>query len=134
MSTKRQKIQMELAFMAEGRGEAPMAANKGTEVPMAKREPEDPALTVLLMEQICQRENLRKALQRVKQNKGGPGIDGMTVNKLPGYLKKHWPQIREQLLVGTYHPKPVKRVEIPKSNGGIRQLGTPPGVDALFSR
>jgi RNA-directed DNA polymerase len=87
MGTKRRKIQMELAFMAEGRGEAPMAVNKGTEVPMVKLEPEDPALTVLLMEQICQRENLRKALRRVRQNKGGPGIDGMTVNKLPGYLK-----------------------------------------------
>ncbi len=110
MGTERRKIQMELAFMAEGRGEAPRTANKGTEVPMAKREPEDPALTVLLMERICQRENLSKALQRVKQNKGGPGIDGMTVNKLPGYLKKHWPQIREQLLAGVYSPKPVKRV------------------------
>ncbi len=88
--------------MAEGRGEAPMAADKGTEVSMAKRQPEDPALTVLLMEQICQRENLRKALQRVRQNKGSPGIDGMTVNKLPRYLKKHWPQIREQLLAVSY--------------------------------
>jgi RNA-directed DNA polymerase len=115
MGTGRRKIQMELAFMSEGRGEAPRAGNKGTEVSMAKRDSEDPALTVLLMEQICQRENLSKALQRVKQNKGGPGIDGMTVNKLVGYLKKHWPQIREQLLTGAYSPKPVKRVEIPKS-------------------
>ena len=116
---------MELAFMAEGRGETPMAVNKGTEVPMAKRQPEDPALTVLLIEQICQRENLRKALQRVRQNKGAPGIDGMTVNKLVGYLKKRWPGIREQLLAGAYSPKPVRRVEIPKSNGGIRKLGIP---------
>ncbi len=83
MGAKRRKIQMELAFMAEGRGEAPMVVNKGTEVPMAKLETEDPALTVLLMEQICQRENLSKALQRVRQNKGSPGIDGMTVKKLP---------------------------------------------------
>ena len=60
MGTKRQKIQMELAFMAEGRGEAPMAVNKGTEVPMAKRDPEDPALTILLMEQICQHENFKE--------------------------------------------------------------------------
>ena len=66
MGTEQQKIQMELAFMAEGRGETPMAADKGTEVSMAKREPEDPALTVLLMEQIGQRENVRKALQRVR--------------------------------------------------------------------
>ena len=77
--------------MAEGRGETPMAANKGTEVSMAKRKSEDPALPVLLMEEVCQRENLRKALQRVRQNKGSPGIDGMTVKKLSSYLKKHWP-------------------------------------------
>jgi RNA-directed DNA polymerase len=134
MGAKRQKIQMELAFMAEGRGEAPMAANKGTEVSMAKHESEDPALTVLLMERICQRENLSKALQRVRQNKGGPGIDGMTVNKLVGYLKKHWPQIREQLLAGVYSPKPVKRVEIPKSDGGIRKLGIPTVLDRFIQQ
>jgi len=134
MGTKQQKTQMELAFMAEGRGEAPMAAHKGTEVPMTKREPEDPALTVLLMEQICQRENLRKALQRVRQNKGSPGIDGMTVNKLPGYLKKHWPEIHEQLLAGTYGPKPVKRVEIPKPDGGVRKLGIPTVLDRFIQQ
>ena len=134
MGTKRRKIQMELAFMSECRGEAPRAGSKGSEVPMAKRESEDPALTVLLMERICERENLRKALQRVKQNKGGPGIDGMTVNKLPGYLKKHWPEIREQLLAGVYIPKPVKRVEIPKSDGGIRKLGIPTVLDRFIQQ
>ena len=134
MGTKRQKIQLELAFMAEGRGEAPMAADKGTEASKAKRSPEDPALPVLLMEEICQRENLRKALQRVKQNKGSPGIDGMTVKKLPGYLKKHWPQIREQLLVGIYQPQPVKRTEIPKSTGGIRKLGIPTVLDRFVQQ
>lgn len=125
MGAKRRKIQLELAFMAESRGEAPMAADKGTEASKAKRTPEDPALPVLLMEEICQRENLRKALQRVRQNKGSPGIDGMTVKKLPGYLKKHWPQIREQLLAGNYQPQPVKRTEIPKPDGGMRKLGIP---------
>ena len=129
MGTERRKIQMELAFMAEGRGEAPKAVYKGTEVPMAKCGSEDPALPVLLMEHICERENLRKALHRVRQNKGGPGIDGMTVHKLPGYLKKHWPPIREQLLAGAYRPKPVKRVEIPKSSGGVRKLGIPTVLD-----
>jgi RNA-directed DNA polymerase len=111
-----------------------MAAGKGTEVSMAKRGPEDPALPVLLMEEICQRENLRKALQRVRQNKGGPGVDGMTVSKLPGYLKKHWPEIRKQLLSGTYSPKPVKRVEIPKSEGGIRKLGIPTVLDRFVQQ
>jgi RNA-directed DNA polymerase len=134
MDTKRQKIQLELAFMADSRGETPMAANKGTEVSMAKRNPEDPVLPVLLMEQICQRENLRKALQRVRQNKGSPGIDGMTVRRLSSYLKKHWPQIREQLLAGNYQPQPVKRVEIPRPNGGIRKLGIPTALDRFIQQ
>jgi len=134
MDAKRQKIQMELAFMAEGRGEALMAAGKGTEVSMAKRGPEDPALPVLLMEEICQRENLRKALQRVRRNKGSPGIDGMTVKKLSSYLRKHWPQIREQLLAGSYRPQPVKRVEICKPTGGIRKLGIPTVLDRFIQQ
>ena len=134
MGSGQQKTQMELAFMTECRGEAPKAADKGTEVPMAKRESEDPALTVLLMEQICQRENLIKALQRVRQNKGSPGIDGMTVNKLPGYLKRHWSEIRKQLLCGTYSPKPVKRVEIAKSEGGTRKLGIPTVLDRFIQQ
>jgi len=71
---------------------------------MAKRKPENPALPDLLMEEVCRRENLWKALQRVRQNKGSCGIDGMTVKKLSGYLKKHWPNIREQLLQGSYPP------------------------------
>lgn len=134
MDARRQKMQLELAFMAESRGEAPRAVDKGTEVSKAKRKPEDPALAVLLMEEICQRENLRKALQRVRQNKGSPGIDGMTVKKLPGYLKKHWPQIREQLLAGNYRPQPVKRVEIPKFTGGIRKLGIPTTLDRFIQQ
>jgi hypothetical protein len=66
------------------------------------------------MEEVCERENCKQALRRVKANKGSPGIDGMTVEKLSGHLKEHWPVIREQLLNGTYTPQPVKRVEIPK--------------------
>jgi RNA-directed DNA polymerase len=111
-----------------------MAADKGTEASKAKRDSEDPALPVLLMEEICQRENLRRALQRVRQNKGSPGIDGMTVKKLSSYLKKHWPQIREQLLAGTYSPEPVKRVEIPKPTGGIRKLGIPTALDRFVQQ
>ena len=134
MDAKRQKSQLELAFMADGRSEAPMSFGKGTEASMAKHKPEDPALGVLLMEEIVKRENLRKALQRVRQNKGSPGIDGMTVNKLSSYLKKHLPQIREQLLAGTYQPKPVKRVEIPKPDGGIRKLGIPTALDRFIQQ
>jgi RNA-directed DNA polymerase len=134
MDAKRRKIQLELAFMAEGRSEAPMAVSKGTEVSRAKHTPEDPALPVLLMEEIIKRENLKRAIQRVRQNKGSPGIDGMTVRKLPGYLKKHWPRIREQLLAGTYQPRPVKRTEIPKPDGGIRKLGIPTVLDRFVQQ
>ena len=77
------------------------------------------------MEEVCERENLKAALQRVKDNKGSPGIDGMTVDGLVDYLKQQWPVIREQLLSGTYVPKPVRRVEIPKPDGGVRKLGIP---------
>jgi RNA-directed DNA polymerase len=77
------------------------------------------------MEEICERENLKQALQQVKVNKGSAGVDGMTIGGISDYLKQHWPAIREQLLSGTYEPKPVRRVEIPKPDGGVRKLGIP---------
>ena len=73
------------------------------------------ALTEHLMEETCQRENLNRAYRRVKSNRGAPGTDGMTVAELGVHLKEHWPRIREQLLNDLYQPRPVKRVEIPKS-------------------
>ena len=121
MGKRRQKIQMELAFMAEGRGETPKAATKGTELSMAERRAESPAIGDLLMEEVCRRENLLRSLRRVKQNRGNPGIDGMTVDELGDYLRDHWPNIREQLLEGSYRPQPVKRVEMPKPGGGVRK-------------
>ncbi|MFY9528065.1 MAG: hypothetical protein WBC04_02100 [Candidatus Acidiferrales bacterium] len=86
---------------------------------------ESPAMAERLMEEVCERENCKQALRRVKGNKGSPGVDGMTVHQLPGYLKQHWPAIREQLLNGTYKPQPVRRVEIEKPEGGVRKLGIP---------
>ena len=118
MGDKRQKNQLELAFLEEGRSEAPTASGEGTESLTAKRRAESPAIGEPLMEEVCERENCKQALARVKANKGSPGVDGMTVRELPGYLKQHWPAIREQLLSGTYKPQPVKRVEIPKPDGG----------------
>jgi RNA-directed DNA polymerase len=117
MSDKRQKNQLELAFLAEDTGEAPSTAEKGTESPTAKRKAESPAIGEQLMEEVCERENCKQALSRVKANKGSPGVDGMAVGDLPGYLKQHWPAIRERLLSGAYGPQPVKRVEIPKPDG-----------------
>ena len=134
MSSKRQKTQLLLAFAAENRDEFPTAADAGTELRMAQRDAQSPTQTDSLMEEVCQRDNLWQALKRVEANKGAPGVDGMTVRKLPKYLKRHWPKIREQLLAGTYRPQPVKRVEIPKPEGGVRKLGIPTALDRFIQQ
>jgi RNA-directed DNA polymerase len=138
MSGERQKNrpeQLGLAFSGGGWGEASGALGRGTETPMAKRVYESPADTERLMEEVCERVNCEQALKRVKANKGGPGVDGMTVQQLPEYLKQHWPAIREQLLGGTYRPQPVKRVEIDKpEGGGVRKLGVPTVLDRLIQQ
>jgi RNA-directed DNA polymerase len=77
------------------------------------------------MEEVCERGNCWQAYKRVKANKGSPGIDGMSLSDLSGYLKQHWPTIREQLRRGIYQPQPVRRVEIPKPDAGVRKLGIP---------
>lgn len=87
-----------------------------------------------LMEKLVSRENMIKAYDRVKSNKGAPGVDGLTVGAFKVYLKEHWPAIRQQLLEGTYHPQPVRRVEIPKPNGGKRKLGIPAVLDRLIQQ
>jgi RNA-directed DNA polymerase len=136
MSAKRQKnqLQMVLAFTDEGRSEAPKARREGTESLTAKRACESPAIPEQLTEEVCGRENCLRALRRVKANKGSPGIDGMKVSELPGHLKQHWPAFREQLLSGTYQPQPVKRVEIAKPDGGVRQLGIPTVLDRFIQQ
>jgi RNA-directed DNA polymerase len=125
MSDKRQNNQLVLAFTEEGRSEAPKASQEGTESRTAKCETERPASHERLMEEVCERGNCWRAYKRVKANKGSPGIDGLKVGELSGYLKQHWPTIREQLLRGTYQPQPIRRVEIPKPDGGVRKLGIP---------
>jgi hypothetical protein len=82
-----------------------------------------------LLERVLERPNLQRALKQVRQNKGAPGIDGMSVDKLPRHLKEHWLEIRAQLVAGSYRPQPVKRVEIPKPDGKKRPLGIPTVVD-----
>ena len=101
---------------------------------MATRGKESLAIGKQLMEEVRERENCKQALARVKANKGSPGVDGMTVEELPGYLKQHWPTIREQLMSGTYKPQPVKRVEIPKPDGGVRKLGIPTVLDRFVQQ
>ena len=87
-----------------------------------------------LMERVLERENLQAALRNVMRNGGSPGIDGMTVKDLPEYLKREWPKLRRQLLNGEYVPTPVRRVEIPKPGGGIRQLGIPTVLDRFVQQ
>jgi RNA-directed DNA polymerase len=87
-----------------------------------------------LMEQIVSRGNMMAAYSRVVSNKGAPGIDGMPVTALKGYLQEEWPRIKEELLAGVYHPQPVRKVEIPKPGGGTRMLGIPTVLDRLIQQ
>ena len=87
-----------------------------------------------LLERMVKRDNMVKAYRRVKQNKGAAGVDKMTVDELPGYLQRNWHFIKEQLLSGTFRPKPVLRVKIPKANGGTRLLGIPTVLDRLIQQ
>jgi RNA-directed DNA polymerase len=133
-SDTRQNIQMELDFSSPSAGEACKAGREETESLPTVSEPESPASTNRFMEEVCERENLKEALRRVKANKGSAGVDGMTVGAIINYLKQHWPAIREQLLSGTYEPKPVRRVEIPKPDGGVRKLGIPTVLDRFIQQ
>jgi RNA-directed DNA polymerase len=129
-----QNIQTRLDCSPVLTGEAREARGAGTESSGATSGLESPASTDRLMEEVCERENLKEALRRVKANKGRAGVDGMTIGGITDYLKQHWPAIREQLLNGTYEPKPVRRVEIPKPDGGMRKLGIPTVLDRFIQQ
>jgi RNA-directed DNA polymerase len=134
MSGKRQNIQYSLALEPVDQGETRVSGYVGTEPFVAKPTPESPASAEQLMEEVCERENLVRAWKRVRSNRGSPGVDGMTINDAKDYLRERWPSIRSQLLAGTYQPQPVKRVEIPKPDGGVRKLGVPCVVDRLIQQ
>ena len=129
-----QNIQLELDFSSALTGEAREAGREETESSGATNGTENPASTNRLMEEVCERENLKEALRQVKANKGSPGVDGMTVGGIEDYLKQHWPALREQLLNGAYEPQPVRRVEIPKPDGGVRKLGIPTVLDRFIQQ
>ena len=118
---------------AAGRSEAQEARVQGAETRMGLAEEESLA-SGKLMEEILSRDNLKEALKRVRANGGAPGVDEMTVQELPEYLKRQWPTNRKQLLNGTYRPQPVRRVEIPKPEGGIRKLGIPCVLDRFIQQ
>lgn len=94
----------------------------------------DPTKDVQILERALGCENMFKALARVEHNGGSPGIDGVTVEQLRGYLREVWPSVRQSLLDGTYRPQPVRRVSIPKPTGGLRHLGVPTVLDRLIQQ
>lgn len=122
----------QLELPLEDRGEA-SKAERSAEAPTAMHDNERSGASDL-MERVCERANLQAALKRVRKNKGSAGIDGMTVDELPEYLRTHWPEIREQLFAGTYQPSPVRRHAIPKDGGGVRELGIPTVVDRFVQQ
>lgn len=122
----------QLELPLEGRGEAPRG-KRSEEAPTATHGDERSGASDL-MERVVQRPNLQAALKRVKKNKGSPGIDGMTVEELPAYLRANWLQLREQLLTGRYQPSAVRRATIPKSGGGERELGIPTVLDRFIQQ
>jgi RNA-directed DNA polymerase len=87
-----------------------------------------------LLSAVLSRDNLLQAWARVKSNRGAPGIDGLTIGEFPEHLREHWAGTREQLVEGRYKPQPVRRVEIPKPDGGIRLLGIPTVMDRVIQQ
>jgi RNA-directed DNA polymerase len=129
MHPKTRQLELDL----EGWGEAPEYQQSG-EAGRAAHGEERSGGKSLLMEQVVARENAEEALKRVRRNKGSPGIDGMTVDELLPYLREHWNEIRERLLAGSFQPSAVKRQLIPKSGGGMRQLGIPTVLDRFVQQ
>lgn len=122
--------QLELAL--ERRGEAPRVQRSGEAGRAARGEERSGSHG--LMERAVARENATEALKRVRRNKGSPGTDGMGVEELEPYLREHWSAIRERLLAGSYRPSAVKRQRIPKSGGGVRELGIPTVLDRFVQQ
>src|SRR6266480_3754365 len=134
MTATRPPYQLELDLPMPGRGEAPRLDWQEVEAVTATAEPESPAPTAHLMEAICDPDNIEAALRAVVRNKGAPGVDGITVQQLPGMLKARWSEIESQLLQGRYQPQPVRRVRIPKPAGGTRNLGIPTVIDRVIQQ
>ena len=129
MSEKRPKTKV--TSTADGKGEALESGGEEFDALAAARGTED---QTKLMEVILDAENLKRAYKAVVKNGGAPGIDGVTTDDLKNYLAANWNQVRKELLSGTYKPKPVKRVEIPKPGGGTRKLGIPTVLDRFIQQ
>jgi len=130
MNAKQPSSSSELGLNMSGQ----VCRDTGPEAFIAKRLSESPTGEIRLMESILERENMRRALRQVRKNDGAPGIDGMTVDELPRYLRRHWDTIKADLLAGRYKPMPVRQKEIPKPDGGVRLLGIPTVLDRLIQQ
>jgi RNA-directed DNA polymerase len=115
-------------------GRNPTAGSDGAELATARRGRTKAGVATQLMEQVVERGNMWKAYERVVRNKGAPGADGMTVGELKAWLQTHWPSVKAALLAGSYLPREVRAVDIPKPSGGIRTLGVPTVVDRLIQQ
>jgi RNA-directed DNA polymerase len=134
VSGERQKIRNQSTSNAQVSGEAASESARGSEARTTSSQTENPASTWNLMEEVLESENLKRAYQRVVQNKGAAGVDKLTVDDLKPYLAANWKRIRNELLEGRYVPKEVRRVAIPKNTGGVRQLGIPSVVDRFIQQ
>ena len=134
VSEKRQKSRNESTSNARVSGETASESARGSEASTAKGQTETPASTQNLMEEVLESENLKRAYQRVVQNKGAAGVDRLNVDDLKPYLAANWKRIRDELLEGKYVPKEVRRVAIPKATGGVRQLGIPSVIDRFIQQ
>jgi RNA-directed DNA polymerase len=123
---------MQMELLLEDRGEAPRVQRSGEAIRAVQGDERSGSGD--LMERVVERDNLERALKRVRKNKGSPGIDGMSVEELPEYLRGNWERIRTELLAGSYQPSEVRRHEIPKSGGGVRQLGIPTVLDRFIQQ
>ncbi len=129
-----QKSNDQFELPLEGRGEAPRAERSGEALSAIRGDVRSGDDDLQLMERVVERGNLLRALKRVQRNQGSCGVDGLTVEELPAYLREYWGVIREQLLAGRYQPSAVKRCEIPKPAGGMRQLGIPTVLDRFIQQ
>ena len=134
MAAKRPPLQEQLDLFDPGRGEAPRPDGQKVETAMARMESESPAWADRLMEAICEEGNVETAARAVMRNKGAAGVDGMTIDRLPVFLEERWPAIARALVEDRYRPQPVRRVTIPKPDGGERTLGIPTVVDRMIQQ
>jgi hypothetical protein len=130
----RRRPQVKSSGNASDNRREPAVATPRDEPAAGERDAPESIANFTLLERVLTRANLQRALKQVRQNQGAPGIDGMSVDELPEYLRHHWLEIRAHLVAGRYRPQPVRRVEIPKPDGRKRLLGIPTVLDRFIQQ